>query len=109
MGTGRPCGPNAAHGGGGCSGRRHLRGDGVGPVVLGRETGRRGTADSGEALAHGPIAPAAAARRMLYWHDPFPIYDATYIFKVYPRKKTGTFTYYTTFFWGNDGTFIWQN
>jgi hypothetical protein len=46
---------------------------------------------------------------MLYWHNPFPIYDATYIFKVYPRKKTsGQYRYYTTFFWGNDGTFIWD-
>jgi len=50
-----------------------------------------------------------AARRMLYWHNPFPIYDATYIFKVYPRKKTsGRHRYYTTFFWGNDGTFWWD-
>jgi len=52
-------------------------------------------------------------RRMLYWHNPFPIYDATYIFRVYPRKKivpTNSPTgYYTTFFWGNDGTFIWDN
>jgi hypothetical protein len=46
---------------------------------------------------------------MLYWHNPFPIYDATYIFKVYPRKKTGVYNYYTTFFWGNDGTFIWDS
>jgi hypothetical protein len=53
-----------------------------------------------------------AQRRMLYWHNPFPIYDATYIFKVFPRKKivpqdspTG---YYTTFFWGNDGNFTWD-
>src|SRR5438094_329962 len=47
-------------------------------------------------------------RRMLYWHNPFPIYDATYVFKVYPRKKTtGSSRYYTTFFWGNDGTFTW--
>src|SRR5262249_48671437 len=50
-----------------------------------------------------------SVRRMLYWHNPFPIYDATYIFKVYPRKKTGTYNYYTTFFWGNDGTFTWDN
>jgi hypothetical protein len=50
-----------------------------------------------------------AVRRMLYWHNPFPIYDATYIFKVYPRKKTsGPYRYYTTFFWGNDGSFIWD-
>ncbi len=49
-------------------------------------------------------------RRMLYWHNPFPIYDATYVFRVFPRSKAG-FThphYYTTFFWGNDGTFIWD-
>jgi chitodextrinase len=46
---------------------------------------------------------------MLYWSNPFPIYDATYIFKVYPQKKTGTYNYYTTFFWGNNGTFIWDN
>jgi hypothetical protein len=49
-----------------------------------------------------------AVRRMLYWHNPFPIYDATYVFKVYPRKKTGQYTYYTTFFWGNDGTATWD-
>src|SRR5262245_29966326 len=48
-------------------------------------------------------------RRMLYWSNPFPIYDATYIFKVYPRKKTtGLYRYYTTFFWGNNGTFTWD-
>jgi hypothetical protein len=46
---------------------------------------------------------------MLYWHNPFPIYDATYVFKVYPRKKTsGSARYYTTFFWGNDGNFTWD-
>ena len=50
-----------------------------------------------------------SVRRMLYWHNPFPIYDATYIFKVYPRKKTtGSARYYTTFFWGNDGNFTWD-
>jgi len=53
-----------------------------------------------------------SVRRMLFWHNPFPIYDATYVFKVFPRKKvvpTNSPTgYYTTFFWGNDGTFIWD-
>ena len=48
-----------------------------------------------------------AVRRMLFWHNPFPIYDATYVFKVFPRKKvvpTNSPTgYYTTFFWGNNG------
>ncbi len=51
-----------------------------------------------------------SVRRMLYWHNPFPIYDATYVFKVYPRKKSASQngnTYYTTFFWGNDGPFAW--
>ena len=51
-------------------------------------------------------------RRMLYWHNPFPIYPATYIFRVFPRKKTvppHPNAYYTTFFWGNDGTFTWDN
>ena len=53
-----------------------------------------------------------AVRRMLYWHNPFPIYDATYVFRVYPRKKpVPPFPngYYTTFFWGNDGQFAWDN
>ena len=52
-----------------------------------------------------------AVRRMLYWSNPFPIYDATYVFKVYPRKKTTPPSpngYYTTFFWGNNGDFAWQ-
>jgi hypothetical protein len=51
-------------------------------------------------------------RRMLYWHNPFPIYDATYVFRVYPRKKTvppHPNGYYTTFFWGNDGDFDWKS
>lgn len=49
-------------------------------------------------------------RRMLYWEAPFPIYNATYIFKVYPRRKPTMYnTYYTTFFWGNNGTFTWDS
>src|SRR5262245_53976599 len=53
-----------------------------------------------------------AVRRMLYWSSPPPIYPMTYIFRVFPRKKivpqnspTG---YYTTFFWGNNGNFVWS-
>jgi hypothetical protein len=53
-----------------------------------------------------------AVRRMLFWHNPFPIYDATYVFRVFPRKKTvptnSPTGYYTAFFWGNDGTFTWD-
>jgi hypothetical protein len=62
---------------------------------------------------HGLEWPGdGSVRRMLYWSNPFPIYDATYVFKVYPRRKlvprdspTG---YYTTFFWGNNGNFVWD-
>jgi len=66
---------------------------------------------SAQTLSYGLEWPGdGAVRRMLYWHNPFPIYDATYIFKVYPRKKTsGAYRYYTTFFWGNDGRFEWNN
>lgn len=38
--------------------------------------------------------------------NPLDIYPATYIWKVYPRQQAG---YYTTFFWGNDGAFWWDN
>jgi len=53
----------------------------------------------------------ASSRRMLYWSNPFPIYSATYFFKVYQRQQVkgvgdGS-RYYTTFFWGNNGTFTW--
>ena len=27
----------------------------------------------------------ASSRRMLYWSNPFPMYSATYFFKVYQR------------------------
>lgn len=53
-----------------------------------------------------------SVRRMLYWNSPPPIYDMTYIFKVYPREKTvppNPNGYYTTFFWGNNGDFIWDS
>ena len=53
----------------------------------------------------------APARRMLYWHSPLSMYDATYLFKVYQRNQVSSrpdgSRYYTTFFWGNDGTFVW--
>jgi hypothetical protein len=40
-----------------------------------------------------------------------PIYGpggagVTYIWRAYPRQQAG---YYTAFFWGNDGNFIWRN
>ena len=36
---------------------------------------------------------------------PLAIYPATYIWRVRPRQQNG---YYTTFFWGNNGTFYWD-
>ena len=52
----------------------------------------------------------ASLRRMLYWATPFAIYDATYIFKAFPKgPKTGTNEHYwTMFFWGNNGNFVWD-
>lgn len=53
-----------------------------------------------------------SARRMLYWASPPAIYPMTYLWKVYQRNQLsgigdGT-RYYTTFFWGNNGTFFWD-
>ena len=51
-----------------------------------------------------------AVRRMFCWHNPFAIDDATYIFEAYPHKKMhGCCRYYTTCFWGNGGTYVWDN
>ena len=51
-------------------------------------------------------------RRMLYWDNPFPIYDATYVFRVLPYAKISESNpkYWTTFFWGNtkDDDDIWS-
>ncbi|MBK6598755.1 MAG: hypothetical protein IPG25_13050 [Proteobacteria bacterium] len=38
--------------------------------------------------------------------NPPAMYPATYIWRVLPRRQAG---YYTAFFWGNDGTFFWDN
>jgi len=56
---------------------------------------------------------------MLYWDNPFPIYDATYVFRVLPYAKVTESNprYWTTFFWGNtdnndssgDTLFSWNN
>jgi hypothetical protein len=75
--------------------------------------GTSGRPSSAQSQSFGLEWPGnGSVRRMLYWSNPFPIYPATYIFKVFPRKKnvpsnspTG---YYTTFFWGNNGEFAWQ-
>lgn len=36
---------------------------------------------------------------------PLPMYPATYVWRYRPRQKAG---YFTTFFWGNDGSFYWD-
>ncbi|HXF47573.1 MAG TPA: hypothetical protein VNK91_15790 [Burkholderiaceae bacterium] len=38
--------------------------------------------------------------------NPLAIYPATYIWRAYPRRQAG---YYTTFFWGNDGSMYWAD
>jgi hypothetical protein len=55
---------------------------------------------------------SGAVRRMLYWQNPPSIYPMTYVFRVFPREKSPPSNaptgYYTTFFWGNNGTFGWD-
>ena len=66
---------------------------------------------SGGSTQYGLEWPGTGAvRRMLYWSNPLPIYDATYIFRVLPKgpKTTGS-GYWTTFFWGNNGRFDWDS
>lgn len=67
---------------------------------------------SSEAITGLDWDGTAPGRRMLYWHTPFAIYPATFLFKVYPRNQVSTRTdtsrYFTTFFWGNDGDFHWD-
>jgi hypothetical protein len=52
---------------------------------------------------------------MLYWSNVIanglPQYDATYIVRVLPKgpKNNGVGNYWTTFFWGNNGSFTWGN
>lgn len=51
-------------------------------------------------------------QRVLRWLSPFAIYDATYIFRCYPKgPKSGATNpaYWTLFFWGNYGNFKWKS
>jgi hypothetical protein len=50
----------------------------------------------------GSAATAGTVR--FRFTNPLPIYPATYIWRVRPRQQNG---YYTAFFWGNDGAFLW--
>lgn len=48
------------------------------------------------------------ARRMLYWLTPPAMYPMTFLFKLFQRQQVGVADrYYTTFFWGNNGAFVW--
>ena len=68
------------------------------------------TVASGDgAQAFGLDFPGSAATTgtiRFRFTNPLPMYPATYIWKVRPRQQSG---YYTTFFWGNDGPFWWDN
>jgi hypothetical protein len=90
--------------------RYALGGAALALVVLALVPRARAEREAATATSYGLEWPGTGSvRRMLYWSNPFPIYDATYIFKVYPRSKTsGTYRYHTTFFWGNNGDYTWQ-
>jgi hypothetical protein len=53
-----------------------------------------------------PGSAATSGTVRFKFSNPLPMYPATYIWKVKPRQQSG---YYTTFFWGNDGPFWWDN
>jgi hypothetical protein len=68
------------------------------PSVLDRsQTEEAGLDFPGSAATTGTI-------RFRFTH-PLPIYPATYIWRYKPRSQS---SYYTTFFWGNDGEFRWD-
>ena len=52
----------------------------------------------------GSAATTSTVR--FHFTNPLAIYPATYIWRVKPRQQNG---YFTTFFWGNNGTFFWDN
>jgi hypothetical protein len=60
-----------------------------------------GTAEAGLDF---PGSAATAGTIRFRFTNPLPIYPATYLWKLRPRQQNG---YYTTFFWGNDGSFLW--
>jgi hypothetical protein len=80
-------------------------------IALFVAVGTSGRPSSAQSQQFGLEWPGnGSVRRMLYWSNPFPIYPATYLFRVLPRKKTcptDPTAYYTTFFWGNNGRFDW--
>lgn len=55
---------------------------------------------------------SGTVRRMLYFPSPPPIYNLTFLWKCFPRLQVNTRSdgnrYYAGWFWGNNGTFIWN-
>lgn len=67
------------------------------------------TAEQPQATKSGLDFPGAAATTgtiRFRFSNPLAQYPATYIWRIYPRSQPH---YYTTFFWGNDGEFWWDN
>lgn len=62
-----------------------------------RDTLERGLDFPGSAATEGTVR--------FRFTNPLPIYPATYIWRYLPRSQA---SYYTTFFWGNDGEFRWD-
>jgi len=75
----------------------------TGSVSLGGSGGGGGGQISGLDF---PGSTAVSSTMRFRFLNPLPIYPATYIWQAYPRQQNG---YYTAFFWGNDGTFQWNN
>jgi len=79
--------------------------------VYGRHATRSGTVPPGGVTGlEWSGNETTELERRLQWTSPFAIYDATYIFKAFPKgPKLGTNPrYWTMFFWGNNGTFAWD-
>jgi len=82
-----------------------------GPTVCGRAPPAAQSAVQTTGLEWGGNE-TGNTQRVLRWLNPFPIYDATYIFRIYPKGPKSAATnpaYWTTFFWGNYGDFGWDS
>jgi hypothetical protein len=53
-----------------------------------------------------PGSDATSKTMRFRFTKPLPAYPATYIWRYLPRSQA---SYYTTFFWGNDGLFTWDH
>jgi len=78
----------------------------VSSVLVAGCDGDGGSLDAAQQVT-GLVFPGNAAIRdgetvRFQFDDPLPPYPATYIWEIVPRPQAG---YYTTFFWGNNGSF----